>query len=402
MPSTEDMSYTTERSVPLGKCLDYTAQFVQEFHCWVSLCEPEKPEGAPHRTVQQVHFHILVCERLVPLLRADLQGLDSEEVAYRLALAIAGASQRGFRLRDCGKIELGIWYAHLSLGSPSPWWKQLGPAWTWWSIIWKVAAKEAYWKFLASSRRDSSPSGLWNWATGLLASRWHSIRCWGYLCFPVETVGWSWWAPTVEPLSLKFGSYSLYSSLSGQFVSLLALCIMAFLEFEFDLYAWLFFEFVDVPQWHGICRAFMHVIWFVNIPSMVQYLHGIWRPFRTFSITVMIWVLHQSAVFGYFVYGIEFSAVLMTLLYLVDLPYWCICRIDESAVLQLWAFCIMRLTECHSMCIAVYRSYCATCVVDVFNCMDETCIRLRMYRCAKLQMDELWIQLICPREKWSA
>ena len=25
-----------------------------------------------------------------------------------------------------------------------------------------------------------------------------------------------------------------------------------------------------------------------------------------------------------------------------------------------------------------------------------------MYRCAKLQMDYLWIQLICPREKWSA
>ena len=49
----------------------------------------------------------------------------------------------------------------------------------------------------------------------------------------------------MEPLSLKFGSYSLYSSLSGQLVSL---CIMAFLEFEFDLYAWLFFEFVDVPQ----------------------------------------------------------------------------------------------------------------------------------------------------------
>ena len=32
---------------------------------------------------------------------------------------------------------------------PFSWWEQLGPAWTWWSIIWKVAAKEAYWKFLA-------------------------------------------------------------------------------------------------------------------------------------------------------------------------------------------------------------------------------------------------------------
>ena len=55
MPSTEDMSLLRlRRSVPLGKP-DYTAQVVQEFHCWVSLCEPEKLEGAPHHPVQQVH-----------------------------------------------------------------------------------------------------------------------------------------------------------------------------------------------------------------------------------------------------------------------------------------------------------------------------------------------------------
>ena len=102
------VSFTTEEIRAFRQIPDYTAQVVQEFHCWVSLCEPEKLEGAPRRPVQQVHFHILVCERLVPLPRADLQGRDSEEVAYRFALAIAMASQRGFRLRDCGKSNWGF------------------------------------------------------------------------------------------------------------------------------------------------------------------------------------------------------------------------------------------------------------------------------------------------------
>ena len=31
---------------------------------------------------------------------------------------------------------------------------------------------------------------------------------------------------------------------------------MAFLEFEFDLYAWVFFEFVDVPQRYSICMVY--------------------------------------------------------------------------------------------------------------------------------------------------
>ena len=44
----------------------------------------------------------------MPLPRADLQGRDSEEVADRLALATAMASQRGFRLRDCGKSNWGF------------------------------------------------------------------------------------------------------------------------------------------------------------------------------------------------------------------------------------------------------------------------------------------------------
>ena len=64
MPSTEDMSYTGE-------------EFVQEFHTWLSLCEPDRPEGAPHHPVSQIHFHIpSLCESIwLPFHHADLQGL---------------------------------------------------------------------------------------------------------------------------------------------------------------------------------------------------------------------------------------------------------------------------------------------------------------------------------------
>ena len=43
---------------------------------------------------------LLVCERLIPYGQADFSGLDPEEIAYRLALAIAMTSKRGFRLKD--------------------------------------------------------------------------------------------------------------------------------------------------------------------------------------------------------------------------------------------------------------------------------------------------------------
>ena len=125
MPSTEDMSYTVEEIRAFRQLPDYTAQFVQEFHTWLSLCEPDRPEGAPHRPVSQIHFHILVCERLVPFHHADLQGLDLEEVAYRFALAVAVASQHGFRLRDCGKSNWGF---GLRNGRVFIGWEQLGPA----------------------------------------------------------------------------------------------------------------------------------------------------------------------------------------------------------------------------------------------------------------------------------
>ena len=51
---------------------------------------------------------MLICERLIPYSQADFSGLDPEEIAYRLALAIAIASKRGFRLKDCGRGNWGF------------------------------------------------------------------------------------------------------------------------------------------------------------------------------------------------------------------------------------------------------------------------------------------------------
>jgi len=60
---------------------------------------------------------LLVCERLIPYGQADFSGLDPEEIAYRLALAIAMTSKRGFRLKDCGR---GNWGFGLRNGRIAP------------------------------------------------------------------------------------------------------------------------------------------------------------------------------------------------------------------------------------------------------------------------------------------
>ena len=80
-PATEDLSYTTEEIRAFRQIPDYTAQFIQEFHSWISLLEPNRPENEPHRPIQQVHFHFLICERLIPYGQADFSGLDPEEVS---------------------------------------------------------------------------------------------------------------------------------------------------------------------------------------------------------------------------------------------------------------------------------------------------------------------------------
>ena len=108
MPATEDLAYTTVEIRAFRQIPDYTAQFIQEFHNFITLLEPIKPENEPHRTIKQIRFHFLLCERLVPYAQADFTGLDPEEIAYRLALAIAAASKRRFRLRDCGRGNWGF------------------------------------------------------------------------------------------------------------------------------------------------------------------------------------------------------------------------------------------------------------------------------------------------------
>ena len=106
-PASEDSSYTTEEIRAFRQVPDYTAQFIQEFHSTLTLSEADGPPGKIG-TITETLFHFVLCERLVPFADADLSGLDSEETAYRMALAIAASSKRGFRLRDCGRGNWGF------------------------------------------------------------------------------------------------------------------------------------------------------------------------------------------------------------------------------------------------------------------------------------------------------
>ena len=106
-PATEDLTYTTEEIRAFRQIPDYTAQFIQEFHTYLTLTEAKGDDEQP-RSINEISFHVLICERLIPYSQADFSGLDPEEIAYRLALAIAIASKRGFRLKDCGRGNWGF------------------------------------------------------------------------------------------------------------------------------------------------------------------------------------------------------------------------------------------------------------------------------------------------------
>lgn len=59
-------------------------QFSQ-FTCWVSLGDAAVPDG--QRCVwTSYQFHVFVCERLILFDRVDFEGLDTEEMAYRIWL----------------------------------------------------------------------------------------------------------------------------------------------------------------------------------------------------------------------------------------------------------------------------------------------------------------------------
>ena len=99
--------YATEEIRAFRQIPDYTAQFIQEFHTYLTLSEDDGTNGRIG-TIKDVYFHVLICERLIPYDQADFTGMGPEEIAYRLALAIAVASKRGFRLRDCGRGNWGF------------------------------------------------------------------------------------------------------------------------------------------------------------------------------------------------------------------------------------------------------------------------------------------------------
>eukprot|EP00435_Cladocopium_sp_Y103_P057339 s503_g19.t1 len=83
-PSSEDRSYVTEEIRAFREAPDHTAQFLHEFTCVVNLGPTDVPR-TPHS------FHVMVCERLIPLRIVNPANLDPEELAYRMALAVAGA-----------------------------------------------------------------------------------------------------------------------------------------------------------------------------------------------------------------------------------------------------------------------------------------------------------------------
>ena len=72
-PATEDLTYTTEEIRAFRQISDYTAQFIQEFHTYLTLSE-DKGEDEHLSTINEVNFHVLICERLIPFFPSRLLG----------------------------------------------------------------------------------------------------------------------------------------------------------------------------------------------------------------------------------------------------------------------------------------------------------------------------------------
>ena len=82
--------------------------FVQEFWCPVSLTEPRQENEPLHGTANQFMFHVLLCEKLIPLNGVDLTHLHRDETVYRMSLALAAGCRAGFRPRDAGWTNWGL------------------------------------------------------------------------------------------------------------------------------------------------------------------------------------------------------------------------------------------------------------------------------------------------------
>ena len=102
------MSYTIEEIRTFRAMPDYVSRFVQEFDCPLSLFEPRAPGDALRGTADQFMFHVLVCERLIPLSGVDLANLHCDETVYRMCLALAAGCRAGFRPRDAGWSNWGL------------------------------------------------------------------------------------------------------------------------------------------------------------------------------------------------------------------------------------------------------------------------------------------------------
>ena len=175
-----------------------------------------------------------------------------------------------------------------------------------------------------------------------MAGRWYPIRCWGHLRFSVETVGWFGRNPTLESFSLKFDS-RLYATPGGD-----DFWLCAFIAFDFVICNVFSAIVVYHPMICGIWRPFWAISPFCGIELLCMVFHRVcglsttrhtsitFCPFWAF-LSHLFWDGYASLcriwleVYGIdFVYDIDDSAV-----YGFDLPYCCICRIDDSAVLRL-------------------------------------------------------------------
>ena len=109
-------------------------------------------------------------------------------------------------------------------------------------------------------------------------------------------------SPNSGTPSVEFGSLYIVSTATLAFA------------LQFPMYAWHSLSLSSIYT-HGFSLS----LWTSHNGTVFAWYMA---PFLGFSITVMVWFLLQFAVFGYLVYGIEFSAVFDdSAVYGFDLPY---------------------------------------------------------------------------------
>ena len=156
-------------------------------------------------------------------------------------------------------------------------------------------------------------------------------------------------------------------------------------------------------------RLWYTILWFVVYGALFGLSYRSLHRIIMHSISSSLWSFHNTAhiynILHFLGFSITFTLgwlcifmpyLAWCILHWLCLRYWWFCRIWLwSAVLlhlPYWWFCrSAALSILHNalhwvpiLCMALYRSCYATCVVEIFfNCMELTCFRSRMHGCAK-------------------